>query len=86
MRKVSFSDTDTDDFFDKEYSLLDVIQSLGNRVKKILVQIVVSQQFLEAVASLGLVVSLSQSVMESVCNVLVKLDKVSIGGSRESPV
>ena len=42
--------------------------------------------YLEAVASLGLVVSLSQSVTESVCHVLVKLDKVSIGGSRESPV
>ena len=41
--------------------------------------------FLEAVASLGLVVSLSQSVTESVCNTLVKLDKVSIGGSRISP-
>ena len=36
--------------------------------------------FLEAVASLGLVVSLSQSVTESGSHVLVKLDKVSIGG------
>ena len=30
--------------------------------------------------------SVTQSVMESVCQVLVKLDKVNIGGSRESPV
>ena len=42
--------------------------------------------FLEAVASLGLVVSLSQSVRESGSQVLAKLDKVSIGWSRRSPV
>ena len=37
-----------------------------------------SKGFLEAVASLGLVVSLSQSVTESVCQHLVKLEEKEV--------
>ena len=48
-------------------------------------ELIPPDRFLEAVASLGLAVSLSQSVTQSVCDVLVKLDKLSIGGSRISP-